>query len=379
MKKHIIIGIASLALMASCGSDDSDFHAVAESTIHVTSAQTSLGPNASEGEVTVDCTPVAAYADEPSWLTATIDGNTVKLASQANGSRQSRNAKLVVKKAENDSVVVNVSQYGLVLTADNSDIVQSNDGEASYTKQCSCNTNVEIDYCPDWAKATIDNEQGKMDISLSVNNTGHFRADYIKYHAAGARDSFIVKQYDFDKDIAGTYVFAYNTFTEDYDVEFKTVEAKLDRNGLSVPEWGYTFPIIVNDSIGAISIKSNQNIGRFGKYYVYNAYVATTGAYYYGTESGIITAPFKYSEEYGTYGFFSGIAYNVNNDTATFLAMIIQAYKAKSASQSNYLDDLFWIASPYILKKPASTTAAKQLGNGYMDKAAMSRVKSIWN
>ena len=35
----------------------SDEQAVAESTINVLSAQTSLGPNASEGEVTVDCTP----------------------------------------------------------------------------------------------------------------------------------------------------------------------------------------------------------------------------------------------------------------------------------------------------------------------------------
>ena len=53
MKKSIyIIGMAAMGLMASCSSD-SDYQAVAESTINVLSAQTSLGPNASEGEVTV--------------------------------------------------------------------------------------------------------------------------------------------------------------------------------------------------------------------------------------------------------------------------------------------------------------------------------------
>ena len=327
MKKHIIIGIASLAFLASCGSDKGDLHAVAESTISVTSAQTSLGPNASEGLVTVDCVPLKAYTDEPSWLTAVVDSNKVKLYSEANDSRQSRNAKLIIKKAENDSVIVNVSQYGLVLTADNADIVLPNDGTASFTKQCSCNTNVEIDYAPDWTNVSIDNEQGVMTVELNANNTGHFRADYVIYHAAGVRDSFIVKQYDFDNDIAGTYVFAYNTINDDSEVEFMTVEAQLTSKSLSVPEWGYTFPITVNDSIGAIETRSNQNIGRFGKYYVYNPFVATTGAFYYGTESGVISAPFKYSDEYGTYGFFSGIAYNVNNDSAPFLAMLLQAHK----------------------------------------------------
>ena len=101
-----------MGLMASCSSD-SDYQAVAESTINVLSAQTSLGPNASEGEVTVDCTPAKAYTDEPSWLSASIEGSTVKLAALANDSRQSRNAKLVIKKTEADSVVINVSQYGL--------------------------------------------------------------------------------------------------------------------------------------------------------------------------------------------------------------------------------------------------------------------------
>ncbi len=376
MKKHIIIGMAALALVASC-SNDNDYHAVAESTINVLSAKTSLGPNDSEGAVTVDCTPVQAYTDEPTWLTTTVDGNTVKLAALANDSRQSRNAKLVIKKAVNDSIVLNVSQYGLILTVDNADIVQSNDGAGSYTKKCSSNTAVEITYAPDWATATVDANEGTMSVELDANNTGHFRADYIKYKAAGVRDSFIVKQYDFDADIAGNYIFAYNTLNDSMKVEFETVHATLSRSGLSVtfPDYGkYTFPVIVNDSIGAVQIKSNQNIGRFGKYYVYNAFIDMEGRYYYGTQSGLITAPFKYSEEYGTYGFFSGIAYDVYGDTGTFLSMILQVYKAKNPSQSNYMTDLFLIASPYMLQEPKDESAAKSLGaKQHRDVSAMTR------
>ncbi len=387
MKKHIIIGMAALGLMASCSSE-SEFHAVAESTINVTKAETSLGPNASEGFVTVDCVPVAAYTDEPSWLTATIDGNNVKLASLANDSRQSRNAKLVIKKAENDSVTLNVSQFGLVLTVDNADIVQANDDECSYTKTCSCNTAVEVTYAPDWATTTIDNEQGVMDVKLSANTTGHFRADYIKYKAAGVRDSFIVKQYDFDNDIAGEYVLAYNTFDDEFNVEFQTVRATLTSTELKVADWGYSFPIIVNDSIGGVDIRSNQYVGKFGKYFVYSAFISTEGDYYYGTESGVITAPFKYSEEYGTYGFFTGTAYNVNTGSeilsSPFLSMLLQAFSSKSSSPSNYVADLFWVASPYIMKVPEgedeAETEAKAFSANHFDAKAMKRagrLKSI--
>ncbi len=376
MKKHILIGLAALALVASC-SKDNDYHAVAESTINVLSAQTSLGPNDSEGAVKVDCTPVQAYTDEPEWLSATVDGNTVKLAAIANDSRQSRNAKLVIKKAANDSIVLNVSQLGLVLTVDNSDFVLSTDRAGATLKECSCNTAVEITYAPEWATVTVDAAQGTMDVELSANTSGHFRADYIKYRAAGVRDSFIVKQYDFDKDIAGEYVLAYNTFTEDRQVELRTVHATLSRDGLSisVPDYGdYTFPVIVNDSIGAVQIRSNQNIGRFGKYYVYNAFIDTNGGYYYGTQSGLITAPFKYSEEYGHYGFFSGVAYDLYGESGTFLSMILQVYKTNSPSKSNYMTDLFWMASPYLLQRPKDEAAAQTLGaRQHADSSGMKR------
>ncbi len=196
------------------------------------------------------------------------------------------------------------------------------------------------------------------------------------------RDSFIVKQYDFDNDIAGEYIFAYNTFDDDDNVVFQTVHANLSRTGLTVPDWEYTFPVIINDSIGAVQIKSNQNIGRFGKYYVYNAYIDTEGYLYYGTTSGIITAPFKYSEEYGTYGFFSGTAYNVNTgsgiESGEFLSMILQVFKTNSPSQSNYVSELFWIANPFLMQVPEgedeSVTEAKVSGINHLDAKAMKRV-----
>lgn len=351
MKKSIyIIGMAAMGLMASCSSD-SDYQAVAESTINVLSAQTSLGPNASEGEVTVDCTPAKAYTDEPSWLSASIEGSTVKLAALANDSRQSRNAKLVIKKTEADSVVINVSQYGLVLEMNKADMIFSSDEATEFVKAYNSNADVKVIYAPEWVKASVDTVSKELKVSLSENTTGHLRADYIKYQVAAVTDSFVVKQFDYDKDIAGKYFFTYHDFDENDSLKQYTVHATLSRTELSIPELGLVFPITVNEATGSVETRSSQCLGKVGKYFIYDTFLDEDGAYYMGTESGVISATFKYSEDYGTYGFFGGTAYNVNNESGNFLAMILQVFKAKSPSKSNYLTDQGWMVQPYFQKK----------------------------
>lgn len=379
MKKSIyIIGMAAMGLMASCSSD-SDYQAVAESTINVLSAQTSLGPDASEGEVTVDCTPAKAYTDEPSWLSASIEGSTVKLAALANDSRQSRNAKLVIKKTEADSVVINVSQYGLVLEMNKADMIFSNDAATEFVKAYSSNSDIKITYAPEWAKASVDTVSKELKVSLSENTTGHLRADYIKYQVAAVTDSFVVKQFDFDKDIAGEYVFAYYDFNEDTKLELKTVRATLNRTELAIPEMGLVFPVSINEETGSVETRSSQCLGKFGKYYIYDTFLDTEGHAYMGSESGLLSATFKYSEEYKTYGFFGGTAYTVNNKTGEFLAMILQTFKAKSASEANYYNEFCWMVAPYIMsvpkKEPASVkqqapALARQMGPSASSMAA---------
>ena len=341
MKKSIyIIGMAAMGLMASCSSD-SDYQAVAESTINVLSAQTSLGPNASEGEVTVDCTPAKAYTDEPSWLSASIEGSTVKLAALAN-----------------DSVVINVSQYGLVLEMNKADMIFSNDEATEFVKAYSSNADVKVIYAPEWAKASVDTVSQELKVSLSENTTGHLRADYIKYQVAAVTDSFVVKQFDFDKDIAGKYFFTYLDFNEDDKLERYTVHATLSRTELSIPELGLVFPITVNEKTGSVETRSSQCLGKVGKYFIYDTFLDEDGAFFMGSESGVISATFKYSEQYGTYGFFGGTAYNVNNQSGNFLAMILQVFKAKSPSKSNYVLDQGWMVQPFLMDIPKGGDAS---------------------
>lgn len=385
MKKYIynIIGIAALGLMASCSSD-SDYQAVAESSINILSAQTSLGPNVSEGAVTVDCTPVEAYTDEPSWLTTAIEGNTVKLTSTANDNRQSRNAKLVIKKAANDSVVVNVSQYGLVLTMDKEAIIINDDKAGSFTKACSSNTDIHLLETPSWVKASIDADSKQITVDVEENTTGHLRACYVKYQAAAVVDSFMVKQFDYDTDIAGKYAFGYYDFNEDQSsLELHSVECTIDREYLNVPEWGFKFPITVDDSIGAISMRSNQLVGKLGNYYVFPMYVDVNGSAYYQNDTGIITCPFVYEEEdnLGTSGFFTGYAWkNSDGQTGEFFAMLLGIYKANVASPTNFVGTWGYIIRPYLWKIPEKTSSSEAQVRKLAPKvsaSAINRVKSF--
>lgn len=100
---------------------------------------------------------------------------------------------------------------------------------------------------------------------------------------------------------------------------------------------GLVFPVSINEETGSVETRSSQYLGKFGKYYIYDTFLDTEGHAYMGSESGLLSATFKYSEEYGTYGFFGGTAYTINNKTGEFLAMLLQTFKAKSASEANFI------------------------------------------
>lgn len=378
MKKYIyIIGIAILSFLASCGSDD-DLQPVQESTINITSAQTSLGPNVSEGTVTVDCQPTEAYTNAPSWLTTTVEGNTVKFVSTANATRESRNAKLVIKKTDKDSVIVNISQYGLVLTMDKESIIINDDKAGTFTKTCHSNTDIKLLETPSWIKTSLNENGTQLTVDVEPNTTGHLRACYVKYQAAAVVDSFMVKQFDFDTDLAGKYAFGYYDLDENEKLQLQVVECTIDREYLSVPEWGFQFPITVNDSIGAITMKSNQYLGKYGRYYAYSLFVDRQGAGYYNNGTGSITCSFIYDEEegLGTSGFFQGSAFKFNDAEADgFSGMMIKIFKAKVPSPSNEIGTWGLVLAPYVWKVSEDTPGTEEQARKLAAKQHISGIK----
>lgn len=96
----------------------------------------------------------------------------------------------------------------------------------------------------------------------------------------------------------------------------------MSRTELAIPELGLVFPVSINEETGSVETRSSQYLGKFGKYYIYDTFLDTDLLGYVGSESGLLSATLKFSEEYGTYGFFGGTAYTINNKTGEFLAML---------------------------------------------------------
>lgn len=352
-------------LFTACG-DDEDYSAVPQSTINVLSAETEFSAPASTGKVELDCTPIAAYSDEPSWLTVSIDGNTVNLATTENPSRQSRNAKLVVKKAEADSVVMNVYQQGVVFVLDIGNVIAVSSDEAqSLSYPAKTNIGVTILSAPDWVNVSVTDDS--FNIDLTENNTGHLRSSFVKYKAGEVVDSIKVTQYDFDKDIAGDYYFLfYNTSSR----RWSYFNSTLTENTLTLSDLGLTFAVTFDEETASINMTSGQYLGQYAGYYVYGEFCDSEGGFYYGGTTGTADLEFLYDEETDvTYGYFEGYAYNNSSYTEYLYAICLYAYSLDSPSSSTRLGTLTYMPSPQLEKKATTAGARAKALNGKAQKA----------
>lgn len=373
MKKifSMLLAASCLLGLASCGDDDGN-SATPLSTIKVLSASTSLKSRPDTGCVVVDCNPVKAYvsASKQSWLQVELKGDSVKLYAKQNESTESRNALLVIKKSENDSVMLNVDQLGMIFILQNKvDIVQVNDNAKSYFFNVKTDFEGRILSTPDWISAKF--EDSRLNIDVQANEEGHLREGYVTYGCGNFKDSLKVTQYDFAKDILGDYEIwvGYNPTT---DVCENKIPATLTStaNGLvtlnfsalydskSIP---LQFPVAFDSDSLSISISSGDQVASYkdkrNKWtYFFTVFASPTGSILPSltsqgdtlllNNSGKITAYMKYDKQKGTYGSFSGLAYNEGGYSAEFKRIYIGAFSS-STPYKQFLINNEWWASLY--------------------------------
>lgn len=380
MKKIYSLAILLAACLGMVSCDEEKGEATALSTIKVLSAETSFESVADTGKVVLDCNPVKAYVDaeDQNWLDVQIDQNTVNLYAKLNGASESRNAMLVIKKNENDSILLNVDQKGLVFIVENKqDIVLYDDEAHEFTYKVNSVVAGDIISKPEWVDATMTKE--KIDIKVTANNEAHLRQGSVKYKCGSVVDSIKVSQYDFDKDIKGDYVLllGYNQETgksQSY-IPVSITESSMNFSFL----YGTTtidafFNVGFDEEEIAFSIASEQTIGMVqvrNKYTYFTAIFASAsgatlnrqdsnGNVIFGDETGLITAPLTYDEERGTYGIFSGDAYNNSGYQADFGQIVIGAFSNVIPYASTLVENSMWaMPGTLVLVKADSKVAAK--------------------
>lgn len=360
--KYILGLMAVLCLLASCNGDrDNEYFG--DCTIRVTASQTSLSPDGNGGYIAVDCNPVDAYSDNPSWLSVSVTGENVELLAQPNDSKESRNAKVIIKKDVKDSVIVNVSQYGVVYQLDKENVIVPNDEAFTTSVAFKANAHLTITSVPAGIAAKVDNDGKLMQVDFSKNESGHMCGGYLKYKVAALEDSIYVAHFDFDRDIAGEYNLGFYAQDAEGNMGMYGVKAELSRTSLSIPVLGWEIPATFDESTCSLEMQSNQYVGRFQNSqsqvngYVYTLFLDEDGNGAFGDGSGRIKASFRYDTvgskgEYGTIAVFTGLAYQVasTGQQGTFKYLAFTSYKSKNPTSTNVDINVSAMASPFLLR-----------------------------
>jgi len=379
MKKiYSFILLASLCFgVASCSDDKGE--ATPLSTIKVLAAETSFESAPSKGKVVVDCNPMAAYVgvEDRNWLDVQVDKDTVKLSAKRNISNESRNAMLVIKKNAKDSVMLNVDQKGLIfIVQDKQDIMQHNDLSQSYSFKISSSIQGQILSAPSWIDASM--TMDKLSINVTENNEGHIREGFVKYNCGSVTDSIKVTQFELEKDLLGEY-----ELWIDYDEKTDLCTSKLPVNIQSTENGSVTmnftalykntnvnfqFPMTFDADSLSFSIGSGQCVASFkdkkNKWtYFYAIFVDSNGTYLpyedsngnviLNDETGKVSSFMKYDNKKGTYGRFSGLAFNNSGNMATFGSIYVGAFSTSSPYLNNLVDNefAFYLKDMMLVKK----------------------------
>jgi len=384
MKKKMnkILGLFLLAAlclgMASCSDDKGE--ATPMSTINVLSAQTSFESSESTGKVVVDCNPIAAYvdADDQQWLDVQVDQNIVSLSAKRNSTTESRNALLVIKKNANDSVMLNVDQKGMIFIVENkTDILQHNDRIGEYSFNVSSEILPQLISTPDWIEASMTQE--KLNIKVLENNEGHVRDGYVTYSCGNVKDSIKVTQFEFEKDLLGDY-----ELWLDYDEKTDLCKSKMPvtitatetgaitmnftSNSYNNTSINFQMPMTFDADSLAFVMNSGQLVANYkdkrGKRtYFYSVFVDSDGTYLpYEDEkgnlilsdtSGKITAFMQHEKGKGTYGRFSGLAFNNGGNVAEFATLLIGAFSSSAPYLNSLIDNefAFYLKDMMLVKK----------------------------
>lgn len=187
----LTLAVASLSFIACSDDDNAGAQYLRESAVKVVSSNVTFAAKADTGSVVFEAPAGATVHMDATWATATLDGNRVKVAVNANPRLDGRSAVMTIKSG-GDSANVTVQQQGMHFVYG---------GEAAYAYDDKART-LDIPVTseggeltitsPDWVKATIDETGIKLD--LAENTTGHMRAGYVYYTAGPYQDSIRVQQ-----------------------------------------------------------------------------------------------------------------------------------------------------------------------------------------
>lgn len=285
---------AAMALVAfsACSSDGID---IDNNGVKVVTSPQMFQWNGGETEMTVDKSIASAYVDAD-WVTVASSGQKVTLTATANGSRESRHAKLVVKASATDSVVVSVSQLGIVFNAESATDITVTDGDTTVVVPVAAAGDIVVSQCPSWISASVTSDGLNLDISK--NTTGALRGGEVEFGLGGMSRTITVVQIDIDRDIFGNYYLAHVDDTGEIDF---ALPVAFTRNAIDFTPskiFVRSIPGTFDDATMSFRCYEGNLLGKYNDYFIYNLFCSSEGLVGYDTSLGG-TFTFAYDSSIG--------------------------------------------------------------------------------
>lgn len=295
MKRIFNLILSALCVIAytSC-SDDEGMEYTHESSIKIISRDVNFPASASQGSVVVEAPgAITVETSDKGWCTTTVSGQTIQVNVEENPSLESRSSELTIR-CGNDVASIVVLQSGLIFETSAGSHITVGDNAGTYQYDINCNTELTITPSDNWI--TVNVEDGKMNVTLAENNTGHVRRGSIIYAAGTYKDEIVIVQQDFEKDIAGDYMLF---FTDAEDGKTYYFDVLLSKDKIDIPDLLLSIPVTFNQSNCTLVVKGGQYMGDYGTYKVHTTIWDTTLGYLSWSNAVSMSAGIYYQVEEG--------------------------------------------------------------------------------
>lgn len=348
MKRIFNLILCALCVISytSCN-DDEGIEYTQVSPIKIISRDVNFPASASQGSIVVDAPGAFTVStSDQGWCTTTVSGSTIQVSVEENLGLESRNSMLTIR-CGTDTTSIAVIQAGVIFDLGAGSRIWVNDEAKTYSYDIKCNTELTLTPSEDWISVSV--EEGKMNVTLTENKTGHVRKGNIAYKAGTNEDQILITQYDFEKDIAGAYMFL---FTNPSTGELQYINATLSKTGnayaLKLPDLEFTIPLTYNQATGDLILKAGQYMGDYGPYKIYTVLWDTNEGYLTWSTSASMSATFEYIVDEGVG--YTIVPFEDDGSWGTYHPNTIrfEAFSSTSLSSSTRVDALLSLGAPYL-------------------------------
>lgn len=203
--------VIACVCMVSCSDNSNDWYETSDNfVLSLEKSDILFDASAAQGFIEVNCDGALTAASSEEWCAVSVSGNKVNVNVENNPNFEGRSAVVTLTSGKRQAKAT-VQQKGLVFVLDvEGGYSYEFDNEARTLKASIEHTlPVSVKSNNDWIKASFDETNNILSISVAENTTGWLREGSISLVSAGVTRDITISQFDLMSAVLGEYDFYY--------------------------------------------------------------------------------------------------------------------------------------------------------------------------